>query len=512
MMQPRVVRCTVSVPKISRFFSTENLALILLLAAGSSSAVELGDIRVYSQVGEPLRAEIPLRLQEQERPDDLVVKFLSGDILNTGNAQLQGQIRSKDDGSVVIQVDTTEAIKETVLDFELELSGATQALRQAFHLSLSAPVLEPLENKELTTRLDRIEQTLTDLQHSLQNRPDGSPAVGETRNEAVGNAPEASPQPEIGNASEQRAANQQQDIGLPPVTIRREMSSIPLPNPASNEISTPPQENRSSGWIVTILQISLGIGIALMGVALGLLIRRRPGETRLTVKIAVKGQRRPDVEGWADNRLLESQGKLPEKLTLIPLPESPNPADETQQPEFLDAADYGLVSLPLISVEPPTEGSYPSDLSRSQTQETETSSTVETSPSRLRDTTAEVSGEKTIDDILRELTGQTSFPEVDPISTLCAASGDYTRDHTIEQAMKPGHSESKAVHAGQHIATDYADLTDMDELETLLDLARAYMNMEEFNAARELLLDVLARGTPDQQIEATKCLEHCPPH
>ena len=117
--------------------------------------------------------------------------------------------------------------------------------------------------------------------------------------------------------------------------------------------------------------------------------------------------------------------------------------------------------------------------------------------------------EKTIDDILRELTGQRDFPEADPLGILIQASGDYTRDHAIEQAMLAAQDRDGPLPPGLHAQTGCADITDMDEFETHLDLAKVYVDMGDIETARNLLLDVQARGTPGQREEATEWLKGC---
>lgn len=52
----------------------------------------------------------------------------------------------------------------------------------------------------------------------------------------------------------------------------------------------------------------------------------------------------------------------------------------------------------------------------------------------------------------------------------------------------------------------YASLTDMDEQETKLDLAKAYIDMGDSATAREIIEDVLARGNEAQKKEATALL------
>jgi pilus assembly protein FimV len=53
----------------------------------------------------------------------------------------------------------------------------------------------------------------------------------------------------------------------------------------------------------------------------------------------------------------------------------------------------------------------------------------------------------------------------------------------------------------------FADLTDMDQFETKLDLAKAYADMEDDDSAREILLEVITAGNERQKAEATALLD-----
>jgi pilus assembly protein FimV len=46
---------------------------------------------------------------------------------------------------------------------------------------------------------------------------------------------------------------------------------------------------------------------------------------------------------------------------------------------------------------------------------------------------------------------------------------------------------------------DFFDLTDMDELETKLDLAKAYIDMSDTDAAKDMACEVLEKGTAEQK-------------
>lgn len=52
-----------------------------------------------------------------------------------------------------------------------------------------------------------------------------------------------------------------------------------------------------------------------------------------------------------------------------------------------------------------------------------------------------------------------------------------------------------------------ADLTDMDEFETKIDLAKAYIDMGDAEAARSIATEVLAKGTPEQKQAAQAILD-----
>jgi pilus assembly protein FimV len=50
-------------------------------------------------------------------------------------------------------------------------------------------------------------------------------------------------------------------------------------------------------------------------------------------------------------------------------------------------------------------------------------------------------------------------------------------------------------------------LTDIDELETKIDLAKAYIDMGDADAAKEIAEDILARGSVDQKREAQAIID-----
>lgn len=319
----------------------------------------------------------------------------------------------------------------------------------------------PPVNPEVAERLERIEQTLRTLEQSLQGTTPERPA-GE-------------PSPPAPTAD------------LPPPTAAESVSPT-----TPEDTDSPPASRgfRLGAWFITVLEALFGLGIALMSVALGLVLGRRKPEARLTLKIAVNGQRRETATGMG----------MPGETLAFVAPTAPGDASASpvpSPPPFRDAADYGLVDLKSTDFQP--EGRF----SRADAENLPAETLPDTAP--LDDAT-----EKTIDEILRELTGQSdSSPGLDPLAVLEQASGDYSRIPTIERAMQPAATAGQSAPATPAFDSDYADITDMDEIETRLDLARAYVEMGDLDAARELLQGVQHQGTRAQQTEARRWLQRC---
>ena len=62
-------------------------------------------------------------------------------------------------------------------------------------------------------------------------------------------------------------------------------------------------------------------------------------------------------------------------------------------------------------------------------------------------------------------------------------------------------------HPNQEIEFGVSDITDMDELETKLDLSKAYVDMGDTDAAKDLAREVLKQGTPEQKKAAQSLLD-----
>lgn len=138
--------------------------------------------------------------------------------------------------------------------------------------------------------------------------------------------------------------------------------------------------------------------------------------------------------------------------------------------------------------------------------------------------------DKTIDDILRELTGQMGQePETSTAQEIAPAAehptlGTFDFDFDLLESEatsaepEPGKSPAFTLDALDTLVLEetqdepegqdnlFADLTDMDQFETKLDLAKAYADMEDEESAREILLEVATHGNDRQKAEATALL------
>lgn len=124
------------------------------------------------------------------------------------------------------------------------------------------------------------------------------------------------------------------------------------------------------------------------------------------------------------------------------------------------------------------------------------------------------------DDLLRDLGGRAEASREKPEATPSMGSGSQnqsrgklgfdlellepeaglTEDSGLAEEAQP---ETGAESAGENV---FAELTDMDQCETKLDLAKAYADMEDEDSAREILQEVLAGGNERQRAEASALL------
>ncbi len=83
--------------------------------------------------------------------------------------------------------------------------------------------------------------------------------------------------------------------------------------------------------------------------------------------------------------------------------------------------------------------------------------------------------------------------------------GDFDFDFDLDMEMSAAGSSEQG--ASQHEGVAVSDLTDMDELETKLDLAKAYIDMGDVGAAKVIAKEVFEKGAAEQKKIALSLLD-----
>lgn len=81
-------------------------------------------------------------------------------------------------------------------------------------------------------------------------------------------------------------------------------------------------------------------------------------------------------------------------------------------------------------------------------------------------------------------------------------SGDFDFNFDLDMPLTTRDKESN-----QYGEFGVSDLTDMDELETKLDLAKAYIDMGDADAAKDIAREVLEQGSAEQKKVAQALLD-----
>ncbi len=146
--------------------------------------------------------------------------------------------------------------------------------------------------------------------------------------------------------------------------------------------------------------------------------------------------------------------------------------------------------------------------------------------SQAREEIPDEGSDKTIDDILRELTSQIGqAPEQAKAGTAATkpASAEADREslgsldfdfgmlEPADELVEADESAPEISESGEKEDL-FAGLTDMDQFETKLDLAKAYADMDDEDSAREILQEVAAKGNDKQKAEAAMLLDKMERH
>lgn len=126
------------------------LAAAIFVAAGlqlnDASALTLGQVRVQSNLGEPLRAIIPVSNLTPDEAQTLRANPASPDVFNAHGAnysaimtQLQVRLQQRNDGNTVLQLSTAAPVNEPFLDLVLNTSWNGGSAVRSYAILLDPP-------------------------------------------------------------------------------------------------------------------------------------------------------------------------------------------------------------------------------------------------------------------------------------------------------------------------------------------------------------------------------------
>lgn len=122
-------------------------ALLLCLLPGTSAlAVGIGEIQLHSQLGEPLRATIPLGHLGSLTNEQLIVRLAGEQEFdrldidrNAFHSNMKFNVQSDRRGNVWVDVQSERPLKEPFLDFVLEVRWPSGSLLKEFTLLMDLP-------------------------------------------------------------------------------------------------------------------------------------------------------------------------------------------------------------------------------------------------------------------------------------------------------------------------------------------------------------------------------------
>ena len=138
-----------------KHFGTRFIQILTLVAfAFISNAAELGELRVYSTLGEPLEAEIDLANMQDVSEQELEVRLApEGALEQSGTprggyrSDIRFSVVSAKDGSKFIQISSDQPLEDPFLDLNLELITPFGKVTRKYNAVLQAPEQEPLSAK-----------------------------------------------------------------------------------------------------------------------------------------------------------------------------------------------------------------------------------------------------------------------------------------------------------------------------------------------------------------------------
>ena len=135
----------------SKYCGTQLIKIFtLVIFACLSNAAELGELRVYSTLGEPLKAEIDLANMEGISKQELEVRLVQEEAAEQSGASgesilsdIRFSVVSARDGSNLIRIASDQPLEDPVLGLNLELSWPFGKITKKYNALLKTSEQEP---------------------------------------------------------------------------------------------------------------------------------------------------------------------------------------------------------------------------------------------------------------------------------------------------------------------------------------------------------------------------------
>ena len=125
---------------------TKTIALVSLMTPASVLPLGIGEIQLHSALNQNLNAEIALQVSANENPSDIKVKLAPPDKFDEAGvpwsyflSKIKFDLVTRSDGSAVIKLSSTEALREPFLDFLLEVTWPKGNLYREFTVLVDPP-------------------------------------------------------------------------------------------------------------------------------------------------------------------------------------------------------------------------------------------------------------------------------------------------------------------------------------------------------------------------------------
>ena len=135
----------------SKYCGIQLIQIVALVAFSSlSNAAELGELRVYSTLGEPLKAEIELANMDDISEQELEVRLASEEASRQSGAlrdsylyDIRFSVVSARDGSKLIRIASDQPLEDPALELNLELSWPFGKITKKYSTLLKSSEQEP---------------------------------------------------------------------------------------------------------------------------------------------------------------------------------------------------------------------------------------------------------------------------------------------------------------------------------------------------------------------------------